>query len=163
MSPSSTQAHLNWWTTYLDFIAKGYQGSCLRDICRIRKLAQEFGKHGSFGEIKDDGGHGEEDGKLGRGGRAPTMVAAGPTDLHLGSRDLPAAYRDPGSLDPHEPCLSGPRVTVNNTIWQPLVEARKERRYSERRMGTDVEDSVIFWCEAPTCATLSSRFRSGLH
>ena len=39
---------------------------------------------------------------------------------------------------PHEPCRSGPRVTI--------VEAREERRHSERRAGADMEDSATF-CE----------------
>ena len=66
------------------------------------------------------------------------MAEAGPTDLLYGSRGVPAAYRHPGSLGPHEPCPSGPRVTI--------VEAREERRQSERRPGTDMEDMVTF-CE----------------
>ena len=56
--------------------------------------------------------------KSGIGGRARTMAGAGPTDLLYGSRGVPAAYRQPGSLAPHEPCPSGPRVTI--------VEAREE-------------------------------------
>ena len=76
--------------------------------------------------------------KSGIGGRARTMAAAGPTDLLYGSRGVPAAYRHPGSLGPHEPCPSGPRVTI--------VEAREERRHSERRAGADMEDIVTF-CE----------------
>ena len=49
-----------------------------------------------------------------------------------------AAYRHPGILGPHEPCLSAPRVTI--------VEAREERRHSEIRAGVDMEDIVTF-CE----------------
>ena len=41
--------NLNWWTMYLDFIAKGCQGLCLWDIFGIWKLV--IGKHGSIGEI----------------------------------------------------------------------------------------------------------------
>ena len=76
--------------------------------------------------------------KSGIGGRARTMAGAGPTDLLYGSRVVPAAYRQPGSLGPHEPCPSGPRVTI--------VEAREERRHSERRAGADTEDIFTF-CE----------------
>ena len=72
------------------------------------------------------------------GGRAPTMAGAGPTDLLYGSRGVPAAYRHLESLGPHEPCPSGPRI--------PIVGAREERRHSERRVGADMEDIVIF-CE----------------
>ena len=76
------------------------------------------------------------------------MAGAGPTYLHYGSRLLPAAYRHPGSLSPHEPCPSGPRVTSNDTIRGSVVEAREERRHSGRRVGTveDMEDIVSF-CE----------------
>ena len=84
--------------------------------------------------------------KSGIGGRARTMTGAGPTDLLYGSTGLPATYRHPGSLGPHEPCPSGPRVTIDDTIRESSVEAREERRYSERRMGTDMEDIVTF-CE----------------
>ena len=76
--------------------------------------------------------------KSGIGGRARTMAGAGPTDLLYGSRGVPAAYRHPGSLGLHEPCPSGPRVTI--------VEAREERRHSDRRAGADMEDIVTF-CE----------------
>ena len=76
--------------------------------------------------------------KSGIGGRARTMAGAGPTDLLYGSETVPAAYRHPGSLGPHEPCPSGPRVTI--------VEDREERRHLERRVGTDMEDMVTF-CE----------------
>ena len=84
--------------------------------------------------------------KSGIGGRARTIARTGPTDLHYGSIGLPAAYRQPGSLAPHDPCPSGPCVAINNTIWESLVEAREERRYSGRRMDTDTEDIVTF-CE----------------
>ena len=50
--------------------------------------------------------------KSGMGGRAPTMPGAGPIDLLYGSRGMLAAYRRPGSLGPHEPRPSGPRVTI---------------------------------------------------
>ena len=76
--------------------------------------------------------------KSGMGSRARTMAGAGPTDLLYGSRGVPAAYCHPGSLGPHEPCPSGTRVTI--------VEAREERRHSQRRPGTDMEDIVTF-CE----------------
>ena len=55
--------NLNWWTTYLDFIRKGCQGLCLWDIFGIWKSV--IGKHGSFGERKDNGCHGGEAGKTG--------------------------------------------------------------------------------------------------
>ena len=82
------------------------------------------------------------------GGRARRMAGAGPTDLHYGSRGLPAAYRHPGSLGPHEPCPSGPRVTINDAIRELVVEAREEGRHSGRRLGTvdDMEDIASF-CE----------------
>ena len=48
----------------------------------------------------------------GIGGRARTMAGAGSTDLLYGSRGVPAAYRHPGNLGPHEPCASGPWVTI---------------------------------------------------
>ena len=82
------------------------------------------------------------------GGRARTMAGAGPTDLHYGSRGVPAAYRHPGVLGPHEPCPSGPRVTINDTIRESVVEAQKEGRHSGRGVGTidDMEDIVSF-CE----------------
>ena len=51
------------------------------------------------------------------------MAAAGPTDFHYGSRGLPAAYHHLGGLSPREPCASGPRVTIDETIWESLVEA----------------------------------------
>ena len=66
------------------------------------------------------------------------MAGAGPTDLLYGSTGNPAAYRHQGSFGPHEPWPSGPRVII--------VEARDERRHSERRAGADMEDIVRF-CE----------------
>ena len=67
MDPSAsvlkTFLNLNWWITYLDLIAKGCQGVCLWDILGIWKLVT--GKHGSTGEIKDNGCHGSEGGKIG--------------------------------------------------------------------------------------------------
>ena len=80
--------------------------------------------------------------KPGIGDRGRTMAGAAPTDFLYGSRGLPAAYRHPGSLGPHEPCPSGPRVTIDDTIWESLAEAREERRRSERRVGTNIEDIV---------------------
>ena len=81
-------------------------------------------------------------------GRAHTMGGAGPTDLHYGGRGLPAAYRQPGSMGPHEPCPSGPWVSINDTIRESVVEAREEGRHSGRRLDTvnDIENIVSF-CE----------------
>ena len=62
------------------------------------------------------------------GGRARTMAGVCPTDLVFGSRGLAAPYRHPGSLGPHEPYPSGPRVTMDDTIRESPVEAREERR-----------------------------------
>ena len=76
--------------------------------------------------------------KSGIGDTARTIAGAGPTDLLYGSRGVPVAYRRPGSLNPHEPCPSGARVTI--------VEAREEGRHSERRVGTELQDIVTF-CE----------------
>ena len=84
--------------------------------------------------------------KFGMGGRARTMAETGPTNLLYGSRGLPAAYRHPGSFSPDEPCPSGPRVTIDDIIRESSVEAPEERGYSERRMGTDMQDIVSF-CE----------------
>ena len=78
------------------------------------------------------------------GGRARTMAGAGHVDLLCGSRGLPADYRHPGSLAPPEPCPGGRRVTMHDTIPESSVEAREARRYSERRMGTNMEDIVTF-------------------
>ena len=82
----------------------------------------------------------------GVGGRARTMAGAGPTDVHYGSRGLPAAYRHPESFGPHEPCPSGPRATINDTIRESVIEAREQGRHSGRRVGTvdDMEDIVSF-------------------
>ena len=74
------------------------------------------------------------------------MAGADPTNLLNGSTGLPAAYWHPGSLGPHESCPGGPRVTINDTIRESLVEAPEGGRYSEKRMGTDMEDNVTF-CE----------------
>ena len=84
--------------------------------------------------------------RSGIGCRARTMTGASPTDLHYGSRGLPAAYRPPGSLGPHKPCANGTRVTINDTIRELVVETRGERRHSGRRVGTvgDMEDIVSF-------------------
>ena len=84
--------------------------------------------------------------KSGTGGRARTMAGPAPTGLHYGSKPLPAAYRHPGSLGPHEPCRTGPWLTMNDTICESLVEAREEGRYSERRIDLDMEEIVTF-CE----------------
>ena len=82
--------------------------------------------------------------RSGIGGRARTMAGAGPTDLHYGSRGLPAAYRWAGSLHPHEPSPREPWVTINDTIRELVVEAREEGRHSGRRVGTvdNMEDIV---------------------
>ena len=58
----------------------------------------------------------------GIGGRACTMAGAGPTDLFYGSRGLLAAYRHPENLGPYEPCPSGPRVTIAETIQVSSIE-----------------------------------------
>ena len=68
---------------------------------------------------------GEKVERSGIGGKAHTMARAGPTDLHYGRRGLPAAYRHAGSLGPYVPCPSGPQVTINDTIWESVVEARE--------------------------------------
>ena len=60
---------------------------------------------------------------FGIGVPARTMAGAGTTDLQYGSRGLPAAYRQSGSLGPHNPCSSGLRVTINDTIRGSSVEA----------------------------------------
>ena len=41
---------------YLDFIVSGCHWVCPRDMFGIWK--RELGRHGSFGDIKDNGGHG---------------------------------------------------------------------------------------------------------
>ena len=86
--------------------------------------------------------------KSGIGGRARTMAWAGPTNVLNGSRGLPAAYHYPGSLGPQEAFPNGPEVVIEDAIQESLVEAREERKHSERRMGTgtNMEDIVIF-CE----------------
>ena len=88
--------------------------------------------------------------KSGIRGRACTMTTARPTGLHYGSRGIPASYRQPGSLGPHHPCPSGPQVIIDATIRESSVETREERRHSERRVGTVMEDIVTF-CEG-SCA-----------
>ena len=40
-------------------------------------------------------------------------------------------------------------VTIHDTIWESFAEAWEERRYSERRMGTNMED-IVTSCEG-TC------------
>ena len=82
--------------------------------------------------------------RSGIGSRARNIAGIGPTDLLYGSRSLPAAYRHPGSLGPHDPCPSGPWVTNDDAIQESSVEAREEREYSERKIGTDMEDIVTF-------------------
>ena len=86
--------------------------------------------------------------RSGTGGQACTMAGAGPTDLHYGSRGLPTNYPHPGSLGPHEPCPTGPRVTINDSIWELVVEAREEGRHSGRRIDTvDDMDDIVSFCE----------------
>ena len=63
VSVLNTSLSLNWWIRYLDFLGKGGQGVCLRDIFGIWKWVTE--KHGSFGEIVDNGCQREEGGKIG--------------------------------------------------------------------------------------------------
>ena len=63
VSVLNSSLNLNYRTSHLYFIAKGCQGCCLRDIFGIWKL--EIWKYGTFDEIKDNGGHGEEGGKIG--------------------------------------------------------------------------------------------------
>ena len=104
----------------------------------------DFVKHGSVGEVMVDGITGKRVEKSGIGSTAQTMAGTCPTELLYGSRGIPAAYRHPGSLGTHEPCPIGPRVTIDDTIRESMVEAREDRRHSERRVGTDMEDIVTF-------------------
>ena len=62
VSVLNSSLNLNWFTTYLEFIAKGCQGVCLRKCFGIG--SSKIGEHGSFGEIKDNGVHREEGGKI---------------------------------------------------------------------------------------------------
>ena len=81
-------------------------------------------------------------------GRARTMAGAEPTEFHYCSRGLPATYLNLGTLGPHEPCPSAPRVTINDTIRVLVVEAREERTHSGRRVGTvDVMEDIVIFCE----------------
>ena len=80
--------------------------------------------------------------RSGIGGGARTTAGACSTDLHYGSRSLPAAYHHPESLGVHERCPGGPRVTINDS----LVAAREETSHSERRIGTNMED-IVALCE----------------
>ena len=48
---------LNWWTTYLDFIAKGCQGVYLQEIWILDLI-----NHRSIGKIKNNGSNREEAG-----------------------------------------------------------------------------------------------------
>ena len=93
------------------------------------------------------------------------MAGAGPTDLHYGSRGLPAAYRHPGTLGPHAACPRGPGVTINDTIREAVVEGREERRQSGRRVGTvdDMEDifSFLWGSMSKTVSSPSTRGRIG--
>ena len=89
--------------------------------------------------------------KSGVGSRARTMAGAGPTDLFFGSKALFAAYRRRGAWALMSPAQVDPgvhRVTVDDIIRELSVEAQEERRYSERRTGTDMEDIVAFCEEA---------------
>ena len=55
--------NLNWWTAYLDFHCQGLPRGVFANILRIWKLV--IGKRGSFAEIKENGCHGGEAGKIG--------------------------------------------------------------------------------------------------
>ena len=83
-------------------------------------------------------------GVTGNGGRG--TAGAGPgRDLLYGSRGVPAPYRRTGDLGPHEPCPRMPRVQIVESVEStPDLEAREERRCSERRAlvghGLDMED-----------------------
>ena len=89
-------------------------------------------------------------GVTGNGGRG--TVGAGPgRDLLYGSRGVPAPYRRTGDLGPHEPCPRTPRVQIVESVEStPDLEAREERRCSERRTlaghGLDMED-LASMCE----------------
>ena len=78
------------------------------------------------------------------GGRG--TAGAGPArDLLYGSRGVPAPYRRTGDLGPHDPCQRTPRVQIMESVEStPDLEAREERRCSERRTlagpGLDMED-----------------------
>ena len=72
-------------------------------------------------------------------------AGAGPgRDLSYASRGVPAPYRRNGDLGPHEPCPRTPRVQIVESVEStPELEAREERRCSERRPlaghGLDME------------------------
>ena len=89
-------------------------------------------------------------GVTGTGGRG--TAGAGPArDLLYGSRGVPAPYRRTGVLGPHEPCQRTPRVQIMESVEStPDLEAREERRCSERRAlagpGLDIED-LASMCE----------------
>ena len=89
-------------------------------------------------------------GVTGNGGRG--TAGAGPgRDLLYGSRGVPAPYRRTGDLGPHEPCPRTPRVQIVESVEStPDLEAREERRCSERRAlaghGRDMED-LASMCE----------------
>ena len=89
-------------------------------------------------------------GVTGFGGRG--TAGAGPgRDLLYGSRGVPAPYPRTGDLGPHEPCPRTPRVQIVESVEStPDLEAREERRCSERRAlvghGLDMED-LASMCE----------------
>ena len=64
-------------------------------------------------------------GVKGNGGRG--TAGAGPgRDPLSGSRGLPAPYRRPGDLRPHEPCRRTPRVQIVESVEStPDLEARE--------------------------------------
>ena len=90
-----------------------------------------------------DGNHG------GKAHTTGTKAGAGPTDLHYGSRGLPASYRLPGDLGHCEPCPSTPRVQIIESVDSTAdVEAREHRGHSVRRAarGATIED-IVTLCE----------------
>ena len=75
--------------------------------------------------------------RLGIGGRRHTMAGTGPTDLLYGSRGLPAAYRQPVSLDPHEACPSGPESPLTRPSGnRRLKPEKKEHIWKEELLPT---------------------------
>ena len=90
-----------------------------------------------------DGNHG------GRAHTTGTMAGASSTELHYGSRGLPASYRRLGDLGHYEPCPRTPRVQIIESVEStPDLEAREHRRHSIRRAarGADIEDMITL-CE----------------
>ena len=90
-----------------------------------------------------DGNHG------GRAHTTGTMAGAGSTDLHYGSRGLPASYCRPGDLGHYELRPRTPRIQIIESVESPPdVEAREHRGQSIRRgaWGADIGD-IITLCE----------------